>query len=292
MSVRDSGYGQHDALQRGRARAGAECGGVDEGLDLALVLQRGRARAGAEWSGNGLTISGVLTLQRGRARAGAEWVILGKVSHFYACRFNGAAPARARNGSVARVNDPEGLELQRGRARAGAECRQTPHLHAGTRSFNGAAPARARNERAQPAGDCGGDGLQRGRARAGAEWRPKGMGSAPRCVRFNGAAPARARNDVCPHCGFVDDRDVLQRGRARAGAECWSRPIWLRTLVKWLQRGRARAGAEWPRLVVILQNGAVASTGPRPRGRGMSLIWNGSAWAPGLQRGRARAGAE
>ena len=87
-------------LQRGRARAGAECvefaygpkspgGGfngaapararnvidVVAGIVVVSELQRGRARAGAEWGTLTTADSAPATLQRGRARAGAECLI-------------------------------------------------------------------------------------------------------------------------------------------------------------------------------------------------------------------------
>ena len=111
---------------------------------------------------------------------------------------------------------------------------------------------------------------------------------------------------------------MLQRGRARAGAECCDGPLEARSRIDELQRGRARAGAECcacsnlhsdhhglastgprPRgrgmcMVAARDNVAqYASTGPRPRGRGMQppsqSIRRQHRW---LQRGRARAGAE
>ena len=60
-----------------------------------------------------------------------------------------------------------------------------------------------------------------------------------------------------------------------------------------LQRGRARAGAEIDYYSVKVCFAWVASTGPRPRGRGNYPILNSSPRFPLLlQRGRARAGAE
>ena len=63
-----------------------------------MLLQRGRARAGAEWAVRRLrkTSSGLM-LQRGRARAGAEWRWPAGPQVEAEPRFNGAAPARARN---------------------------------------------------------------------------------------------------------------------------------------------------------------------------------------------------
>ena len=112
-------------------------------------------------------------------------------------RFNGAAPARARNGRLPGISVAAAWLLQRGRARAGAECRAGAcYLESGADRFNGAAPARARN---------GADSVH----------------AFHDGVRFNGAAPARARNaDTTLTTFFVPDS---------------------------------------------------ASTGPRPRGRGMSI---------------------
>ena len=61
---------------------------------------------------------------------------------------------------------------------------------------------------------------------------------------------------------------VLQRGRARAGAE-WIGNVPFVTNECALQRGRARAGAECTSPAVGGVVNGVASTGPRPRGRGM-----------------------
>ena len=88
-------------------------------------------------------------------------------------------------------------------------------------------------------------------------------------------------------------RLMLQRGRARAGAE------WLRNFrpvkdaAAVLQRGRARAGAECVTCASQCSYHGQASTGPRPRGRGM-LPARVDVDVPVtlLQRGRARAGAE
>ncbi|HEY3852929.1 MAG TPA: hypothetical protein VGO67_00890 [Verrucomicrobiae bacterium] len=40
----------------------------------------------------------------------------------------------------------------------------------------------------------------------------------------------------------------------------------------WLQRGRARAGAEWNFPLQLINPALEASTGPRPRGRGMTSL--------------------
>src|SRR6266581_4503844 len=87
--------------------------------------------------------------------------------------------------------------------------------------------------------------------------------------------------------------DVLQRGRARAGAELTpdsARGVGHSPASTGPRpRGRGIHAVKAPRLAAF----AVASTGPRPRGRGImtgaNCITNSLA---GLQRGRARAGAE
>ena len=109
-------------LQRGRARAGAEWNSGSVSINWREVLQRGRARAGAECAELVPIVIVGEELQRGRARAGAECALPLSVSGRRGGRFNGAAPARARNvgrGTTARRMI---TELQRGRARAGAEC--------------------------------------------------------------------------------------------------------------------------------------------------------------------------
>ena len=159
-----------------------------------LWLQRGRARAGAEWPTAVEMPPGERSASTGPRPRGRGMDCHRESRLQPMLCFNGAAPARARNGS---------------------HCR--PKTNPG-RGFNGAAPARARNGGA--AGVCragvGGAstgprprgrgmnngtythtctaGLQRGRARAGAEWPKK-----------SGKLSARVR--------------LLQRGRARAGAE-------------------------------------------------------------------------
>ena len=85
---------------------------------------------------------------------------------------------------------------------------------------------------------------------------------------------------------------MLQRGRARAGAELSQSERLTRRLAL-LQRGRARAGAEFDLTVKTLGSRLrLASTGPRPRGRGIIAFAMMAARANALQRGRARAGAE
>jgi len=134
------------------------------------------------------------------------------------------------------------------------------------RCFNGAAPARARN-----VGDQAGfDGTV---LAASTGPRPRGRGmkriNRPKTrthLCFNGAAPARARN-AASLSRISSIFSMLQRGRARAGAECFGAGI-----------GMVCAGQ--------------ASTGPRPRGRGMALVYDRFVTPFVLQRGRARAGAE
>ena len=162
--------------------------------------------------------------------------------------------------------------LQRGRARAGAEIKP---IHAGgtgqVAGFNGAAPARARKCGRLALGVPWCIWLQRGRARAGAEilrgeavniffsMLQRGRARAGAeigvmyCLHFgqhfgfNGAAPARARKSS----RFALRDDV-------------SYPL--------LQRGRARAGAEIGIAGMCSTVAALASTGPRPRGRGNGIL--------------------
>jgi len=98
--------------------------GIRTGLQLqrraSSALQRGRARAGAELRCGDVCEIGFIWLQRGRARAGAE--LSGpKPPPALPLRFNGAAPARARNWSARSMSPRRLVLLQRGRARAGAE---------------------------------------------------------------------------------------------------------------------------------------------------------------------------
>src|SRR6266581_4391394 len=87
--------------------------------------------------------------------------------------------------------------------------------------------------------------------------------------------------------------DVLQRGRARAGAELTpdsARGVGHSPASTGPRpRGRGIHAVKAPRLAAF----AVASTGPRPRGRGInSDRISFSHRLSMLQRGRARAGAE
>ena len=203
-------------LQRGRARAGAECWHTWTRPRPANRASTGpRPRGRGMWDPQCVLAAKYILLQRGRARAGAE----------------------CTTGPVLK----SGLnELQRGRARAGAECgRRRPRKNQQSESFNGAAPARARN---------------------GSSW-PSARPS--QC--FNGAAPARARN--APPSSAKQLEPPRFNGAAPA---------------------RARNGEEWSRC----QNEIPASTGPRPRGRGMVMDPEYVLAPPWLQRGRARAGAE
>ncbi len=123
-----------------------------------MVLQRGRARAGAECEAASIgRISRSLALQRGRARAGAECA----PSHARRCmphRFNGAAPARARNAT------PSSRRMRHLRFNGAAPAR--------ARNVSKCASAASTGPRSRGRGmlrwaACT---LQRGRARAGAEW--------------------------------------------------------------------------------------------------------------------------
>ncbi len=84
----------------------------------------------------------------------------------------------------------------------------------------------------------------------------------------NGAAPARARNEILSMRG-VGFTMMLQRGRARAGAEC--EPVLCNVSntnpasTGPRPRGRGMAAGDDK---LLLER--AASTGPRPRGRGMS----------------------
>ena len=109
------------ALKLQRGRAGAEFFWVRAEQIPGDALQRGRARAGAELCGPDLLLGCCSGLQRGRARAGAEFPPLPPATRPRLSCFNGAAPARARNfidpgDTINRMH-----RLQRGRARAGAE---------------------------------------------------------------------------------------------------------------------------------------------------------------------------
>ena len=181
------------------------------------------------------------TLQRGRARAGAECAPV--AAGLATGGFNGAAPARARNGD----------EQYKQKLR---------------RCFNGAAPARARNE-------CYGNPIHVLKASTGPRPRGRGMVRRGRLTSsrrrgFNGAAPARARNATASR----------HRAQARQSASTGPRPRGrgmyavtgnVRRHFAMLQRGRARAGAECHDLQFRpIARPDRASTGPRPRGRGMS----------------------
>jgi len=97
------------------------------------------------------------------------------------------------------------------------------------------------------------------------------------CPSFNGAAPARARN-ACRVQG-CDKGPFSFNGaapaRARNGDALELACLWNASL----QRGRARAGAEWPDHYKGGMPLYAASTGPRPRGRGM--LFTGPGKAPG-----------
>ncbi len=241
-------------LQRGRARAGAEC----EYKMLRyherrqLVLQRGRARAGAEWTiaAAGFKACGFVasTGPRPRGRGMGESPIRHASRDAAAC-FNGAAPARARNGRNPNVV-----------------------FRSAKPRFNGAAPARARNGAGARPRRAPASLLQRGRARAGAEWAPEavsvGRSEPPASTgpRPRGRGMDR-RNGHPARPTMIASTGPRPRGR---GMAC-DRRYWI-SREDWLQRGRARAGAEWfdpdasSRSTVL-----EASTGPRPRGRGMEF---------------------
>ena len=139
-----------------------------------LALQRGRARAGAEFGPGHDPWATQNWLQRGRARAGAE-LPYSMIPTPTESGFNGAAPARARNYISRSRSKAIPARLQRGRARAGAElfhplnsCQDSIELQRG-RARAGAELAWRRGLRVQSFL------LQRGRARAGAEFIPVGV---------------------------------------------------------------------------------------------------------------------
>ena len=190
-------------------------------------------------------------------------------------RFNGAAPGRARNELRLALDAIVRQMLQRGRARAGAECGLQQWSHSRGARFNGAAPARARNGRRW--------------------WEP---GGGRHC--FNGAAPARARNGLGRKLQGIDSLRAASTGPRPRGRGMQASPARGEERGELLQRGRARAGAECGASLqedeaeILGFNGAapararngrccqtwlrstvVASTGPRPRGRGMVPNWNG-----------------
>src|SRR5665213_2857024 len=183
------------ALQRGRARAGAEC----EWRSTVGAESRGFNGAAPARARNAVKLDGPLRLPfgfNGAAPARARNAILPPHPFGAAQGFNGAAPARARNekqhprgtckGILASTGPrPRGrgmtmnvgvsarpvCMLQRGRARAGAECGEFGNRQTLLNNcFNGAAPARARNVVAMTSLPFQLELLQRGRARAGAEW--------------------------------------------------------------------------------------------------------------------------
>ena len=236
-------------------------------------------------------------LQRGRARAGAElWQVTALSRRAAHIASTGPRPRGRGISTVAGTWTACDVELQRGRARAGAEfsTRSASRGDAST-CFNGAAPARARNSRMHAVAPTSASSLQRGRARAGAEFAHQSRGrsgASGQC--FNGAAPARARNwrdlaSVGEHA-----RCELQRGRARAGAELRIMRYARDGAIAMLDastgprpRGRGIAVVSAMRCCHC-----AASTGPRPRGRGISDTARIVPASSALQRGRARAGAE
>ena len=161
--------------------------------------------------------------------------------------FNGAAPARARNGSMPRLASPRPIRLQRGRARAGAEWSASGSAPARPSArFNGAAPARARNA-------------------------PFQLRNLQPLFRFNGAAPARARNEwaIDVPSNFMALASTGPRPRGRG---MWNSKPKSQNSKYMLQRGRARAGAECRQQCPDHTPRPGASTGPRPRGRGMAPV--------------------
>src|SRR5205807_6630215 len=96
---------------------------------------------------------------------------------------------------------------------------------------------------------------------------------------------------IVPKTHWPNTFELLQLGRARAGAES-SEDCSVSTKGQGLQRGRARAGAESNVTPGNECQLPCASTGPRPRGRGILEQQDIPPLGEALQRGRARAGAE
>ena len=133
------------------------------------------------------------SLQRGRARAGAEWVVQSGVTK-QNCHFNGAAPARARNGQL--WNDPRRRDYtSTGPRPRGRGMDSYEHALASSSLTSTGPRPRGRGMNAKIAhSQLVPIILQRGRARAGAECQPRRPPPPLRRRDFNGAAPARARN--------------------------------------------------------------------------------------------------
>ena len=255
-------------LQRGRARAGAECS-IRFGKVCSLRGFNGAAPARARNAFLGLTVFFSITCFNGAAPARARNGQVGLKVPTCGNRFNGAAPARARNASIVSRMAQSKWWLQRGRARAGAECGATPW----------------RTSRANTAS-------------TGPRPRGRGMTQQARVgfltpIRFNGAAPARARNGkrvttgrqlshastgprprgrgMGNNSGFRVGLALASTGPRPRGRGMSRKQAARSSIPARLQRGRARAGAEW-RLHETRGNVEdLASTGPRPRGRGMQL---------------------
>ncbi len=222
-------------LQRGRARAGAERGSSHKLLEFfPNASTRPRPRGRGEATGLvGETIELIAsTRPRPRGRGETRRESLDSLS---ALRFNEAAPARARRGTTPPVAKAwTGMASTRPRPRGRGEREhhlQQLHLH---RSFNEAAPL----------------GI-----------------SCPTASSFNEAAPARARR-ASTALAITYAHTALQRGRARAGAESLM-PAHMALL---FGSGFNEAAPARARRVPRVRPGRlpprIASTRPRPRGRG------------------------
>ena len=183
--------------------------------------------------------------------------------------FNGAAPARARNARGAGAERDARVASTGPRPRGRGMRTGRFFFRRKTSGFNGAAPARARNE----AGRIGG---ARGVGEASTGPRPRGRGmavililGAGMLMGFNGAAPARARNDLFKFPAPL--QQTRFNGAAPARARNGVSAVTLSISDGVLQRGRARAGAECRGNRPGCSAVKVASTGPRPRGRGMHV---------------------
>ena len=237
------------------------------GNGIGLELQRGRARAGAECKQGHTTQQHMIMASTG-PRPRGRGMPFGKCGVGFRCVASTGPRPRGRGMPVLTVNQFIRVMLQRGRARAGAECAPCKDNAGPTASgFNGAAPARARNAiffvppravlrfastgprprgrgmmRARAKSGMRMTRLQRGRARAGAECDFTGAVQEGAGRASTGPRPRGRGMILIPPC-LLASQWRLQRGRARAGAE-WGFACAEGLTTFLLQRGRARAGAE------------------------------------------------
>ncbi len=232
-------------------------------------------------------------LQRGRARVGAEFWPWRTCQGWYGPASTGPRP-RGR-GIFELLAPPAGLEfkpLQRGRARVGAELSRVKTSSPGnTSSFNGAAPAWARNFHPDAGFVPAQYSLQRGRARVGAELRRKSRSTS----RWEKLQRGRAR--VGAEFASVFHGNVIGARGFNGAAPAWARNSSRADSSKLVESGFNGAAPAWARNSCGWTNSNApikeASTGPRPRGRGIRQHHQLPMHpACRLQRGRARVGAE